>query len=218
MGTTVVLADAATAWRRHARQALEEKEVAVVGEAFTAQATVDLVIDLRPQVLLLDIAMCGGLSAVWDLAVRAPDVAMLIVTAARDDEATDVVAAMRAGARGYVYKLARPTALLSAIQAVLAGEIALPRHLVEPLVLELRRQNASRTRRQGVTATLTAREWEVLDLLRQGLGTTQMARQLFVSPGTVRTHLASVQHKLKVDSRAGALRVLADAGVRSRVR
>lgn len=214
----VVLADEAAAWRRHARRVLEEQDVTVVGEAVTAAGTIDLVLALSPDVLLLDVRMPGGLAVVLDLAVRVPDVATVVVTAPDEDEDEDVLAAMRAGAKGYVHKSADPAGMLSAVRAVLAGEIALPRTLVAPLVRELRRTDAGRARRQGRTATLTPREWEVLDLLRQGFGTVQIATLLFVSPVTVRTHLAAVQRKLKVGSRAEAIRVLTDAGVRGRTR
>jgi DNA-binding NarL/FixJ family response regulator len=93
------------------------------------------------------------------------------------------------------------------VRGVVEGEAALPRKLAARVVEEFRgrvhRRRLAVPQRRGVD--LTSREWEVLELMRQGLSTAEIATRLFVSPVTVRTHVASVLHKLDVPDRKSAL-------------
>ena len=117
--------------------------------------------------------------------------------------------AIRVGARGYLLKEMDPARLPAALEGVLAGEVALPRALVARLVDRFRGREVHRVQIAGSrTATLSAREWEILDLLREGLATRQMAERLFLSDVTVRSHVSSVLRKLEVPDRAAAVRLL----------
>ena len=128
-----------------------------------------------------------------------------MLTVSRSDE--DLFAALRAGASGYLLKDMPFDALGDELAGVLEGRVAMPPELVARLVEEFR-DSAPRRRAllgQGAGAQLTSREWQVLDFLRQGLATNEIARRLFVSPATVRSHVAAVLRKLRVPDREAAI-------------
>jgi DNA-binding NarL/FixJ family response regulator len=206
----VLIADDHPPTRAGVRLSLEESgSFTVCGEAATAAAAVEAAVALRPDVALLDIQMPGnGVVAARDIAAAAPDVAVVMLTVSRDD--TDLFAALRAGARGYLLKDIDPDRLAPALEGVLSGEAALPRGLVARLIDEFRSRDKQAGRRSGRLAQLTDREWETLDLMRQGLSTAEIAAKLFVSPVTVRTHVSAILRKLQVSSREDAVRVAAD--------
>jgi len=108
------------------------------------------------------------------------------------------------GAAGYLASCSSPATVADAVAAVARGEAVLPRTVAVTLVRHLRcgGRGLDIIGRDGRRATLTGREWEVLVLLRRGMTTMQIARQLFVSPGTIRSHVASLLHKLGATDRA----------------
>jgi DNA-binding NarL/FixJ family response regulator len=166
-------------------------------------------VEHQPDVALLDIRMPGnGIEAAREIAERCPDTAIVMLTVSRDD--ADLFDALRAGARGYLLKDIEPEQLPRAVQGVIDGEAALPRSLVARLVDEFRiRESAAATARPqtGPFAALTGREWDVLDLMRAGLGTQEIARRLFVTSVTVRTHVSAIMRKLHVNDRDEAVRL-----------
>src|SRR3954471_6295389 len=115
-----------------------------------------------------------------------------MLTVSHADE--DLFAALRAGASGYLLKTMPFADIGEELAGVLDGHVALPPELVSRLVEEFR-DSAPRRRallgRSPGGAQLTSREWQVLDYLRQGLATAEIARRLFVSPATVRSHVAA---------------------------
>ncbi len=206
MTLRVVLVDDHRLFRAGVRTSLGDA-VEIVGEAETVDEAVDLVRRRLPDVVLLDVHMPGnGIAAAREIAASAPDTAIVMLTVSRDD--ADLFEALRAGARGYLLKDIDPSRLPHALRGVLSGEAALPRGLVAKLVEEFRGRDRAPTRGGTVTAALTSREWQVLELLRQGESTAGIAKQLFVSPVTVRTHVSAVLRKLKVDSREAAVQML----------
>lgn len=150
----------------------------------------------------------SGIQATSQIIAALPDTAIVMLTVSRDDE--DLFDALRAGASGYLLKDTDPERLPIALRGVLKGEGAIPRALIPRLIDEVRDRGQRRTVPvAGKKAVrLTSREWEVFNLLRQGLDTQEIARRLFVSPVTVRTHVAAVLKKLKVPNREAALRLL----------
>ena len=122
----------------------------------------------------------------------------------------DLFGALRAGASGYLLKDIDPRRLPHAISDVLNGEAAIPRHLAARLIREFRDRGPRRRTpaAAGEPAQLTSREWEVLDLLRQGLSTARIADHLSVSQATVRSHIAGMLKKLRVPDRESALRLM----------
>jgi DNA-binding NarL/FixJ family response regulator len=192
------------------RLALEEHGFEICAEAADAAGAVAEARETRPDLCLLDIRMPGnGISAAAAIATDVPESAIVMLTVSRDDD--DLFAALRCGASGYLLKDVDPSQLRDALIAVVRGEATLSGTLVARVIDEFReREDFGRMprlrRRRG--AQLTAREWLVLELLRDGLTTAEIAEQLFVESVTVRGHIASIMRKLRVRSRAEAIRLL----------
>jgi DNA-binding NarL/FixJ family response regulator len=210
MNVRVLIADDHPPTRAGVRLSLEESgRFQVCAEVATAAAAVEAAVRLQPDVALLDIQMPGnGVDAARDIAASVPDVAVVMLTVSRDDG--DLFAALRAGARGYLLKDIDPDRLAPALEGVLAGEAALPRGLVARLIDEFRSRDEQSGRRVGRLAQLSDREWEILDLMRQGLPTGEIATKLFVAPVTVRTHVSAILRKLQVTTRAEAVQAVTD--------
>jgi DNA-binding NarL/FixJ family response regulator len=191
------------------RQTLLEAGFDVVGEAADAPSAVSLAERERPDLCLLDVHMPGGgIRAASDIVEALPETAVVMLTVSRNDE--DLFDALRAGAAGYLLKDTDPERLPHALRGVLAGEAAVPRTLVTRVIDEFRTRGRRRRvplpGRRGIE--LSSREWEVLDLLREGCTTAEIARRLFVSPVTVRRHVSAVLRKLDVPDRAAAVGLL----------
>jgi DNA-binding NarL/FixJ family response regulator len=206
---TVLIADDHAPTRAGVRAALEEGGFAVVAEVSRGEDAVDAAISERPDVCVLDINMPGsGIAAAARITERLPGTAVVMLTVSRDDE--DLFAALRAGALGYLLKDMDPGRLAAALRGVLSGEAALPRTLVARVVEEFRaaerRPSLPLVRRRG--AKLTAREWEVLELLREQLSTAAIAQRLGLSDVTVRRHVSSILAKLRVPDRRTMARLL----------
>lgn len=195
--------------RASVRRALEEHGFEVCAEVATAADSVAAAERERPDLCLLDVHMPGnGVAAAAQIAARLPETAIVMLTVSDCDD--DLFAALRAGVHGYLLKDMDPARLALALEGVLAGEAALPRALVARVLEEFR---AGRRRRRlllpgGRGSTLTAREWETLELLAEGLTTAETAERLLVAPVTVRRHAASIVKKLHVPDRRSLLRLL----------
>lgn len=180
----------------------------MVAEVGNGKAAVEAVLEHRPEVALLDIHMPGsGIQAAESISALAPETAVVMLTVSKNDE--DLFAALRAGAAGYLLKDTDPGRLPLALEGVLNGEAALPRTLVARLMDEFREQGQRRSSlRSHGRPSLTSREMEILELLREGLSTKAIGERLFVTPVTVRTHVSSILKKLKVPDRASAIRLM----------
>ena len=204
----VVLADEHPTLRASVRGLLERDGFDVCGEAGSAEAAVERALEERPDVCLLEVLLPGG--GIWAtarIAEKLPHTAIVMLTASRDRE--HLFDAVRAGAAGYLLKDMNPTRIPHALRGVLEGEAAIPRALVATLVTEFQSQGRRRmlVGRRG-RADLTRREWEVLELMRAGLSTREMAGRLFLAPVTVRRHVSSLLDKLGVEDRAAAVALL----------
>lgn len=205
----MVIADDHPPQRLGVKAALEAGGFEVLAEAGDAGGAFEAAVEHRPDVALLDIHMPGnGLSAAAKIAEHLPDTAVVMLTVSRNDE--DLFQALRVGASGYLLKDIDPDELPEALKGVLRGEAAIPRTLVTRLMEEFRAPSRKKrvplVGRKGVE--LTSKEWEVLDLMRDGKSTADMAERLFVSPVTIRTHVSTILKKLKVKSRDEAVRLL----------
>ena len=206
---TVLVADDHAPTRAGVRDALGDDGFTVVAEAAGADAAVELALRERPDVCLLDVHMPGGgIAAAARITENLPESAVVMLTVSRDDE--DLFAALRAGAAGYLLKDMDPARLAPALRGVVAGEAAVPRTLVARVVEEFRsserRPSLPLVRSRG--ARLTAREWEVLELLRERLTTGEIAHRLGLSAVTVRRHVSSILAKLRVPDRRAMARLL----------
>jgi DNA-binding NarL/FixJ family response regulator len=156
---------------------------------------------------VLDLLMpeLDGIEAARWIAARAPETVIVMLTGRRDEAAA--LRGLRAGAVGYLSKDVELDALPRALRSALAGEAAISRTLAMRLVEELRRGGTTGMR--PVRSPLTAREWEVLDLICEGRGNDEIANEFVVSIETVKTHVKSVLRKLGVHSRHEAAAVAA---------
>jgi DNA-binding NarL/FixJ family response regulator len=205
----VLIADDHPPARAGVRAALEAGGFEVCAEAGDARGAIEAANRERPDVCLLDIHMPGdGIHAAEAISHELPDAAVVMLTVSRED--TDLFDALRAGASGYLLKDIDPSRLPLALHGVLEGEAALPRQLVALLIEEFRERRRRRRipLRGRRSAELTDREWEVLQLMRQGAQTEEIAARLFISPVTVRTHVSAILRKLHVATREAAIELL----------
>jgi len=202
----VVIADDHPPTRLGVRMALEEAGFEVCGEASTAGAAIEVALLERPDVALIDVHMPGnGIAAARQINAQLPGISIVMLTVSRDDD--DLMDALRAGAKGYLLKDIDPGRLPLALQGVLDGEAALPRGLVARLIDEFRHRDQTGVKPHGPLAKLTSREWEVLDLMRRGCSTAEIAQQLYVSPVTVRSHVSAILRKLHAADRDAAVSI-----------
>lgn len=203
----VVIADDHQLTRVGVRLALERGGFKVCAEADDAPSAVEAAERERPDICLLDIQMPGsGIHAAEEIARKVPDAAIVMLTVSRSDR--DLFDALRVGASGYLLKDMDPERLPLALNGVLEGEAALPRHLVALVIEEFRERGRRRPLLKKRGVVLTDREWEVLELMSQGLTTFEIADRLFIEPVTVRTHVSAILKKLHVSSRKEALQLI----------
>lgn len=204
----LVMADDNERIRAQIRAALEAGGCEVLGEGASAAEAVELALQHRPDVALLDIHMPGnGIQAAQQISRSAPQTAIVMLTQSKEDD--DLFDSLRAGASGYLLKGADPATLADSLRGVLLGEAAMPPHLVTRIMQEFRGPSRRRFLRKSAAADkLSAREWEVMEMLSQGHSTDEVASRLFVSPTTVRVHVSAVLRKLRVKDRESAFRLL----------
>jgi DNA-binding NarL/FixJ family response regulator len=205
----VVIADDHAATRAGLRRALNGDGFSVCGEAADAEAAVREAERHGPDLCLLDVQMPGGgIAAAATIKARRPETTIVMLTEAEND--VELLDAVRSGAAGYLLKEMAPDRLPDALKDACTGAPAIPRRLVGNLLEEMRRRpNGAHPRLPGRANTqLSRREWDVLELLRDGDGTGEIARRLSLSPVTVRRHLSSVVRKLEVPDRQAAVRLL----------
>lgn len=204
----VVMADDHARMRTRIREALEAGGCVVCGEGASADEAVALATEHRPDVALLDIHMPGnGITAAREIARTLPGTAVVMLTASAED--ADLFDSLRAGASGYLLKDTDPAVLVDELRSALGGESPLSRRMVSRIMEEFRSPATPRfVRRSRAAARLSGREWEVMELLGDGLSTDEVAQRLFLSPTTVRVHVSSVLRKLRVKDRASAFKVL----------
>jgi DNA-binding NarL/FixJ family response regulator len=177
----VLIADDHAPTREDVRMALEQDaRFAVVAEAPDAFGAIEAAVREQPDLVLLDIHMPGGgVRATWEISARLPKAKVVMLTVSRDDR--DLFAALQAGASGYLLKEMDPARLPHALADVLEGRAALPRALVARLIDQFRDRAPRRRAVVGGDlgdARLTSREWQVLDLMRKELPTSEIARRL----------------------------------------
>ena len=193
----LVLVDDHPVVRAGLRALLEgQSDLAVVAEASDTATALLAVEEFRPDVVLMDLSLGvgpGGVSATAAIRARHDPPQVLILTT-YDTEA-DILAAIDAGAAGYLLKDAPPDELFRAIRGTARGDTVLASAVAARLV---RRASSPRS-------VLTEREVEILQLLARGLANRDLAKKLFVSEATVKSHLSHIYAKLGVDTRTGAV-------------
>ncbi len=200
--------------REGIRLSLEAAGLGVSGEVGDARSAETAAGEIRPDACLLDADVPGGGIAAVRAIVRAHPPTAVVVLADRCSDA-DFLDAVRAGAVGYLDKDIRSASLPSVVLAAAAGEAIVPRRLVGRLTSEVRLRTSHPLGSASNPVGLTRREVEVLDLMRAGMTTSGIAAQLFVSPGTVRSHVMSMMRKLHVSDRAALLGGTGGVGARA---
>ncbi len=174
-------------------------DVEIVGSVGSAEEALEAVHDVTPDVVLMDLNLPGasGVEATRQVLVTAPATAVLVITMVDDDDS--VLAALQAGARGYILKGASADEISAAIRTVATGGAVFGAAIAHRLVTAPERRESA-----AVDASLTAREREVLDLLANGLSNKQIARQLDLSLKTVQNHVSRILDKLQAADRTQA--------------
>jgi DNA-binding NarL/FixJ family response regulator len=206
----VLIADDHLPLRAGVRDVLERGGCEVCAEAGNADEAIAGALAERPDVCLIDLRMPGdGMRAIEEIARRLPLTRVVVLTVSNDSD--DLLHALRAGAVGYLLKDMNPGELPDALRAVFAGEAAIPGTLTAKLVEELQRREPRRllTTPEGRHVTLTPREWEVGELLVEGLSTAEIAAMLALDQVTVRRYMSDIRRKLNVSTRADAAELLA---------
>ncbi|MGW0364328.1 response regulator [Streptomyces sp. NPDC002990] len=175
-----------------------EPDIEVLGEAGSGEEAVALAARLRPDVVLMDLQLGDGIDGVEATRriTALPDPPHVLVLTTYDTDA-DITRAIGAGATGYLLKAERPEELFTAIHSAAQGRTTLSPPVATRVMARMR----------GTRPTLTDRELDILGQLARGLGNRDIARALFISEATVKTHLGRIYDKLGVDTRAGAVSV-----------
>lgn len=210
---SVLVADDDIEFRRAIKQALEANGFVVVGEASDAAAAIGAATRLKPDICLIEIELpLEGLNAIGRIAKASPKT--MIVVLSNSSRPEDVVTAFTRGAAGYLLKGISGERLADTLRGAYRGEPPLSRALVPYLVDEIRRGSIRRLTLPGGPVTLTPREWEVGEMLRDGLSTNEIADRLGVAPVTVRRHVGLLLGKLGAQDREAAVELLRAYGRR----
>ncbi|WP_370414066.1 response regulator [Streptomyces fradiae] len=171
--------------------------IEVVGEAGSGEEAVAMAAHLRPDVVLMDLQLGAGIDGVEATRRIAPTGVHVLVLTTYDTDA-DITRAIEAGATGYLLKAERPEELFAAIHSAAQGRTTLSPPVASRVMDRMR---------GAAGPSLTDRERDILGQLAHGLGNREIARALFISEATVKTHLGRIYAKLGVDTRAGAVAV-----------
>lgn len=214
---TVALVDDEPLVRAALRQILIAAGFDLVGEAANAKDAVELVLDLRPDVVVIDIRLAGisGVQAIQQLALLAPASRILVLTRSEENRVFEVILA---GASSYILKTAPPEEIVAAVTATAAGESALSPEIARKLLQRIRERELPITPEgqdaaNAIRAVLTDRELEIFTKLASGRNNQAIARELSLSTNTVANHIASILGKLHLDNRIQAAVQAVRAGI-----
>jgi DNA-binding NarL/FixJ family response regulator len=205
---TVVLVDEESLIRAGLTQTLSQGGLEVVGEAGDGNDAVELVLDLRPDVVLIDLRLHGlsGVEVIEQLGLLAPASRTLVLARTEQNR---VLEAIIAGASGYILKSAAPEAIISAVIATAAGESVLSSQIAGKLLRRIRELEIPVTATSdhaasAIRAILTERELQIFTLLASGNSNQEIGRELALSTNTVSNHITSILAKLQLENRIQA--------------
>jgi DNA-binding NarL/FixJ family response regulator len=201
----LVLVDDHTLYRRGLARLLACHDMEIVGEASHGRAAVQLASELRPDVIVMDLSMplMSGVEAITQIVGADPEARILVLTVTMEDD--EVLDALLAGACGYLLKDAGTDEVLAGVHAALAGDTMISPRIAGRLVARLRETGGSRgEQKRQLDVDLTTREVEVLKLIAHGKENSAIAQELYISPKTVKNHVASILEKLAIENRIQA--------------
>lgn len=191
-----------------------EPDIEVCGLAGSVEEAVDVVDQLKPDMILMDFTMPDGTGAEATRLIleKHPDCKIVFLTMSDSDD--NLFAAIRSGAKGYLLKNMSPSKLVVALRSVQEGESALSRSMTLRLMEELSRTKESNRLSNDVSlAQLTPRELEILQELSSGKSNKEIANQLFISENTVKYHVHSILDKLQLSDRRAAAKFAKEHGI-----
>jgi len=200
----VLLVDDHDLFRTGLKNLLAEQGLHVVGEAPNGTQALQLVRELAPDVVVMDLNMPGisGVEATRQLTAVSPLARVLVLTISVDD--ADVTNAIMAGACGYLLKDSSIQQLLAGIRAAAAGEALISPQIASKVLQHVRAQSKDTDAADNIRAELSDREIQVLKLIANGKDNAQIAKELFISPKTVKNHISNILMKLQIDNRIQA--------------
>ena len=202
-----VIADDDPFARRVIKDVLRRAGVIVIAEARDGRQAVELTLHYQPDVVVMDVVMpeLDGIMATRQIRRRLPDQLVIVLTGAGSDDYELGMQALRAGASGFLSKDLEIEALPRALAGLREGQAAISRKMTLALIERLRQTPSGSAGMRPVKSPLTAREWEVIDLLKESKTTEKIADELVLSPETVRSHVKNILRKLDVRSRDEAV-------------
>jgi DNA-binding NarL/FixJ family response regulator len=202
-----VIADDDPFARRVIKDVLRRAGVIVIAEARDGRQAVELTLHYQPDVVVMDVVMpeLDGIMATRQIRRRLPDQLVIVLTGAGSEDYELGMQALRAGASGFLSKDLEIEALPRALAGLREGQAAISRKMTLALIDRLRQTPSGSSGLRPVKSPLTAREWEVIDLLKASKTTEQIADELVLSPETVRSHVKNILRKLDVRSREEAV-------------
>jgi two-component system, NarL family, nitrate/nitrite response regulator NarL len=213
---TVALVDDEQLIRAALAPALSSSGLELVGEATTGEDAIELVVDLRPDVVLMDLQLpaMSGVQAIEQLGLLAPTSRVLVLTRSEQNR---VVEAIIAGAHGYMLKSAPIEAIINAVKATAAGESVLSSKIAGKLLQRIRELDiplkTSADAAVAIRTALTDRELEIFKHLSSGKSNHEIARDLSLSPNTVANHVAGILAKLHLENRIQAAAEAVRSGI-----
>jgi two-component system, NarL family, nitrate/nitrite response regulator NarL len=199
---TVVIIDDHVLFRSGLRELLQQEEINVIGEASTAEAGLDAIARLAPDVAIMDLGLprMSGHDAIRQIAQTAPGTQVLVLTISAEE--TDVTEAVLAGACGYLLKDASVVDIVAGVRAAAAGDSMVSPRMAKTLLRKLRHHEQNE--RRASTESLSVREKEILRLVVDGKDNAAIAQELYISPYTVKNHISNILLKLQVENRLQA--------------
>jgi DNA-binding NarL/FixJ family response regulator len=200
MTVRLLLADDHRILREGLRRSLEAQGFEVAGEAGDGGEAVEMAMELRPDVVLMDITMpvLDGVEATRRIRERLPDVRVVMLTMHADDDT--IAQAIRVGADGYLVKDCSTDEIAETLHLVASGRTAVSQEVAVSMLREVRASQPD-----AAEEVVSAREEEVLQLIADGCSSVEVAERLFISQKTVKNHLASIYHKLDARDRTQAV-------------
>ncbi len=182
-----------------------QPDIQIVGQCGSVAEAIETGLQLKPEIILMDFSLPDGtgLEATRAILQRAPDIQIIFLTINQDDEA--LIAAMRAGAKGYLLKTLSVQKLLTALRAMEKGEAALSRTMMARILKEFAHTHTMKDEDPSPLVTLTSREIEVLQEISAGITNQEIANRLFISENTVKNHVHNILEKLNLNNRREAI-------------